>query len=586
VTGGSGSVGKRPRKLGNLFAWGSLVALTLALCLQQIVSIDYWWLLRSGQLIAETGVVPRTDVFSYTAPGASWIDIHWLFQLGLWGVYQLGGHAGAVIGKLLLVLGLVALLAPIGYRPGRTFLSVGSLGLMLLVLTERNLVRPEVASWVMLAGVLRLLDRFERRGDLWIWAIVPLELLWANFHGLFALGIALCGITLLAELARPLGDASATPRWPRVWTLLGVIAFGCLATLANPNGLEGAFYPLQQLLMVSDADSRGYFGRHIYELQPLGSMETGVLLCFMLLLLLSAASLAVNWRSVPVADLLAWSAFLYLAVGARRNAPLFAIVATPLLVRNANRWLDSHPLAPRLSRRLGLGVSLALALLAVDGARGGLYPRLGLERVPGVGVEWWRRPVAAADWLEEHGSAGPVAHGMTDGGFLIWRLHPEIPVMADGRLEVFGAALFEKLAFDSPQAFERLDAEYRFGSVLQRHDARGTGELLEHWSRQAEWRLVAVDDAAALFVRRPSDGSELEALDLDSPGLFPPPDLARPVIAELRLRMRTGFLSGVGRNDLALQTWRQARELFPGLGDAAAIEAQLRAQAQARSPSQ
>ena len=121
-----------PRKVGSLLAWVSLVALALGLSLQQIVSVDYWWLLRTGRIIAETGSVPRAAVFTYTAPGAAWINIHWLFQLGLWGAFQLGGHAGALVGKLGLVLALLALLAPIGHRPGRSFLVVGSLGLLLL----------------------------------------------------------------------------------------------------------------------------------------------------------------------------------------------------------------------------------------------------------------------------------------------------------------------------------------------------------------------------------------------------------------------------------------------------------------------
>jgi hypothetical protein len=565
--------------IGSLLAWTSLAALALGLCLQQIVSTDYWWLLSAGRLIAETGSIPRADVFTYTAPGAGWIDIHWLFQLGLWGAFQLGGHAGAVIAKLGLVLAMLAFLAPIGHRSGRSFLSVGSLGLMLLALSERNMVRPEAMSWALLAAILWLLDRFERRPDRWVWVIVPLELLWANVHGLFVLGLALCAMHLLAELARPLGDANAQIRWSRAWTLAGVIGLGALATLGNPNGLDGSLYPLQQLAMVSDAESRGFFGRWIEELKPVTTMAAGPLLCFVMLLILSGASLALNWRTVHIADVLQWSAFLYLAAGARRNAALFAIVAAPLLVRNANRWLDAHPPTPRLATPLSVGVSLILALLALDAARGELYPRMSLARVPGAGVELWRMPVAAADWLERNGSPGPLAHGMADGGFLIWRLYPDVPVMADGRLEVFGAELFEKLIFQSPEAFERLDAEYHFGAVIQRHGAGGAGELLEHWTRSPEWHLVAVDDSAALFVRGPGGPGGVQALDLDAPDVFPPLDPGRPGVNQVVLRWRTGFLSGVGRDDLALEVWGQMLQLFPEIQDGAAVEKLLRERA-------
>src|SRR5262245_52944908 len=53
--------------------WAALVVLAAALTLQDIRSTDYWWHLRAGQLIAETGAVPRHDPFTYTAPGARWI---------------------------------------------------------------------------------------------------------------------------------------------------------------------------------------------------------------------------------------------------------------------------------------------------------------------------------------------------------------------------------------------------------------------------------------------------------------------------------------------------------------------------------
>jgi hypothetical protein len=554
-------------RLARALPWTALLALAAGLCLQRILSADYWWLLRTGQLIADTGRVPHADVYTWTVPGASWVDIHWLFQLGLWGIFRLGGHEGVVLAKLAAVALVLALLAPIGHRPGRAFVGAGALGLLLLASCERFMPRPEIASWVLLAAALNLFDRFERRGDAWIWAIVPLQLLWANLHGLFALGLALCGIHLLGELALPLGDAGQRIRWPRVRVLAGVTALSCLATLANPNGLDGALYPIQQLLMVSDAESRGLFGRIIIELQPtLGSLGGGPLLALVALVALSGAALMSNWRNAPPADLLQWVAFLYLALGARRNVPIFAIVAAPLLVRHGNLWLDRRALSPRLAARATFAVSALLVLLAAGAASGGLYERMSMIRKPGLGVDWWNYPVAAADRLERDPPRGPLAHNMIQGGYLIWRLYPRVPVMFDGRLEIFGPQLFETLLFDSPAQFRALDARYGFGAVVQPLGTPGAEELFAFWTRSPEWRLVAVDDAAALFVRvRPGDPSAPPALDLDAPGLFPPIDGSRPRRDQLLLAWRTVFLASVGRSDLALRVWHRAVRLFPEL---------------------
>ena len=152
-------------RLAGAVPWLLLAALAAALAFQDIRSLDYWWHLRTGQLIAETGAVPRVDPYTFTVPGARWIDIHWLHQLGLWGLYQAGGHAAVVLASGAAVLLLLALLAPIGYRRERALVSVGVLALMLLCIAGRLQPRPEIPTFLLLAGVLRLLHRFERTGD-------------------------------------------------------------------------------------------------------------------------------------------------------------------------------------------------------------------------------------------------------------------------------------------------------------------------------------------------------------------------------------------------------------------------------------
>lgn len=554
-------------RLARALPWVALLAMAAALCLQLISTWDYWWMLRTGRLIAETGSVPRFDVYTWTAPGARWVDIHWLYQLALWGVFRIGGHEGVVLVHFALVAAVLALLAPIGRRPGRAFVSVGALALLLLASCGRFMPRPELASWVLLAAVVSLLDRFERRGDAWIWAVVPLQALWVNLHGLFALGIALVSMHLLGELARPLGHAARRMRWGRVRGLAGVTACSTLAALANPNGLDGALYPLQQLRMVSAVGSRGFFGQSVIELQPtFGSLHPVLLMCFLALAGLSAVALASRWRDFPVTDLLQWAAFLYLAIGAQRNVPLFAIVAAPMLVRYANEWLDARPPSPRRSNRLGVLLSTVLLVVAADAARGGFYPRLEMTRTPGLGIDWWRYPVAAADRLAAAPPSGPLAHSMLHGGYLIWRLYPDVPVMLDGRLEVFGPQRFAALRFDSPRSFEALDARFHFGAVVQMHNDPAARSLFEYWKLHPEWRLAAVDDCAALFVRvRPGEASPYPEIDLDAPDLFPPIDGSHRRRDEFRFLYRAIFLTAMDRPDLAAEVWDRALELFPDI---------------------
>lgn len=567
------------RRQGAWILGAALLALGLAVSFQDIRTFDYWWHLRTGAVIAETGSVPKADIYTYTVPGARWIDIHWLHQLGLYGVYSLGGHAGVVVAKGLLVTLLLGLVGAIGWRRERPWVTALGLGLMLLVAGDRLMPRPELSTFVLLAGVLLLLDRHVRRGGWGVTGVALLQLVWVNVHGLFAVGLALVGITTAAEVLRPLIAPGEALRRDRVVPLLAALGLSLLATLANPNGLEGALYPIQQLGMIGPPEERGVFGSLIAELTPpFGGQRALPPLALALLGTLSVASFAAmlaNWRRVHPADVLVWVAFAYLALGAQRNLALFAIVVTPIFVRNANEVLDRHPL-PAAFRPLATGALAALLLVAAaDVARGSFYPRIGSTREPGFGVLDVYYPVGAAEWISAHEPEGPIFHHMADGGYLIWRLYPRYPVMVDGRLEVFGPDRFVELQAAEPMRFRALDEQYDFGVALLHYSLVDMSELLRWLHLNSNWRLAFVDDVAAVFVRQTGSSPPVAELDVDAPDLLPPltgPPGLRDRIARMA---RTNFYTALHRFEKALALWEETLERYPDLEQGPILHAAL-----------
>jgi tetratricopeptide (TPR) repeat protein len=557
------------RGLVRALPWLLLVAFAVSLSLQTIRTFDYWWHLRTGQLIAETGAVPKVDPFSYTVPGARWVDIHWLHQLGLHGLYSLGGHAAVVWGKAALVLALLGILGTIGYRRERPFVTAFALALMLMVACDRIMPRPELPTFVCLAAVLALLDRHARRGDAWVYAIVGVQLVWVNLHGLFAVGIAVCAIYWVAEILYPFLAPGQAWRADHVRRLTVVMALAALASLANPNFLDGALYPLQQLDMVGPADERGWFGSVVAELvPPLGSefpLDSAILSFAAGLAALSFGAMALNWRRLHGSDPLLWVAFLYLGLGAKRNVALFAIVTAPILVRNLNEFLDARPISPRLRSAGALLVALSLAGLTTDVVRERFFLRVGQYRQPGFQAMELLYPVAQAEWIAEHQPPGPIAHHMADGGYLIWRLWPEYQVMTDGRLEVFGAEKFAEVSLAGvPERFRKLDKEYHFGSVIVHYSLLGWRDFLWWLYLNSNWALVSVDDAAALFVRVPDHGTlQQPEVDIDDPNLFPSLDGMGRVDLIVRTKARASFYYAMHRYKRALETWEGGAERLP-----------------------
>jgi hypothetical protein len=555
-------------RLANALLFASLSAFAASLCLVDIASWDYWWQLRTGQLIVDAGSIPRQDPYSFTAPGARYVDIHWLFQLMLYGLYRVGGHAGVVFAKLGFILALLALLVPIGLRRDRAWLTAVGLAIMLMLCADRILPRPELPSFVLLGAVLLMLDRFRRRPDAWVYSIVCIQLVWTNMHGLFALGIAVCAMELAGELL----DRWSEGRQPggRARRLAAVTGLSILVAPVNPNGLQGALYPLMQLDMIGSVDARR-LGATTVELQPsLGALSPFALWLAGTLVLFSFGALAYNWRRLRFADLLMWFAFLYLALAASRNLALFAIVAVPIAVRNANAALDArrpHPSGQRGGAVLAsVTASLVLLLFTADAASGRFYRRLGLVNEPGIGTMQSYFSIGAVDWIHEHRPKGPFAHNMADGALMIFFLYPSYRVMVDGRLEVYGAELLEQLRLEAPEDVQRLDARYELGGVLVHHSKYESDRLLAWLSASPHWSLVFVDAVSTLYLRSEqlADG-RIHEIDVNDPDLFPGVDDRGRVQTELRARGQALFYQALGRTARARDVIEQARALYPDI---------------------
>src|SRR5262245_23815299 len=105
--------------------------------------IDFWWHLRTGRLIAESHEVPRVDPFSFTAAGRPWVAPDWLWELGVFRLYGIGGYRAAVLLSALIVTLAYAVLYRLLRHLGANEIAAAGLVLWAAVLVVPNLgVRP------------------------------------------------------------------------------------------------------------------------------------------------------------------------------------------------------------------------------------------------------------------------------------------------------------------------------------------------------------------------------------------------------------------------------------------------------------
>jgi tetratricopeptide (TPR) repeat protein len=563
--------------------------------LQPSADGDIWWHLAAGREMVARRELLFSDPFSSGANGRPWIDVHWLFQLASYGVHEVFGLEGLVLAKCaLLGLGACLLYFSLEARRGSWARGVLATALVAGLFAARGLLllRPVIGTLVALAFFLLELERFRRDGRLRHLLVLPfVEVVWANFQGLSALGPAVVGAYALGALgSASLGHRPGFPfaredlrgslsPWQRLRRLLLTLAACSLATWATPFGLRGAALPAVLLGRLLPGEQQ-VFAQHVAENLPpfeLERLSGGEFWHFKWCLVLLALSLLAAGRRVLLSHALLLLGFAGLALLSNRNvlllywvgAPLFAVNLAPALRRLVvsafrRRGLQLAPLA-------NVGLFCALSSLSAFAA-----VREPTLREPSP----FHVPVESARRLAALPNGADVFAADHQGGYLIWRLYPRFRPYIDTRLVLRSADEFSeylRLA-DEPERFEAFQARHHFGFVVlpvmfpERYQ-----RLIAQLYESPDWKLLFTDGCEVLFGRRDLTG------DLPEPELADGGETDR-LLADLRRRFgRSPKLYAAARLSLAtlhgvLGKLPQAERALHGVDDAesAALLARLR----------
>ena len=539
-----------------------------AFCLTPLAEVDFFWHLLAGQRILATGHAPQADEFTYTSAGAPWIDTTWLFQTGAAAAHAVGGFPLLDLLKVTVVTGAFALALLTAARRQAT-LAAPLLALPGVVAAqERFTLRPEIVSFLLLGLLLLILGERRRRPALL--ALLPfLFALWANVHSLYAAGLAALFLAFAGDgvdrLRRrdPGTDSGPRPAPPfgigaGAW-IAAIVGLSLTATLLTPYRF--AAWRLAGTLLFQRLSGETVFARRIAEFQSpfSGFGGTSSVAAFAVLLGLLLFAMIFGRRALRGGDALLLAAFVVLALLARRNMALLALVAIPCAApAAASAWSDlarragrgaAPPAVSGLARSvLGIGGSVAALLLLGDIASNRFYTRDGTQRAFGTGIAPGVFPEIGAALVSRLRPAGEAFHDLADGGYLAWRWWPERRTYIDGRLEVHAERLFATWlqALQDPARFEAEARDRDIGVVLWSHrSATDAAPLLRHLAASPDWDLVHVDLESALFLRRPAGAGTRAMSSVD-------PDLADPTP---RLLLEAEAAAASARSQDPLPRW-------------------------------
>lgn len=134
-----------------------------ALALRLMVDIDIGFHLHGGEWIWQHRAFPDKDAYTYTVPNNDYIDMHWLYQLLLFGIYSLSGFEGLTVFNALLILTALGLLLVRLLSTGTPIpLALSMMVVIGLIMEIRFSIRPEVLTWSFLLLTILMLEHYLR----------------------------------------------------------------------------------------------------------------------------------------------------------------------------------------------------------------------------------------------------------------------------------------------------------------------------------------------------------------------------------------------------------------------------------------
>ena len=457
----------------------ALFPLLIIAVLLPIQPHDYWWYLRLGKDVLETGAVPVVDTYSSLQAGQPIVYQSWLSAVFLWLAIKTNGIPLTIL--------LVALLIGFAYAMLWMLMRQGGVGPRLATLltliaglsgSNNWGVRPQLFVYPLFLAVLWILLKWQNRELKFLWALIPLSFAWTNLHGSFILFFILVGLAFI------FGNGD---RKKLFWVTLVALA----VTLINPRG-----FVLWQSV-IGTFTSPGIRDLSPEWLPPLNQgWQMNIFFAWLILLVPLAAFAR---RRLSIFEWMLFLLFSWLALTGIRyviwDLFIVSMLTAFLMPESIVQWVDQ----PQDVKIPSLNFALGIIFLLIP-----------LTLLPGIREGWWKEsppsldpqtPVAAADWLVLHPELpGPMWNDVVFGSYLIHAV-PLRPVWIDTRIQVIftaeqaGQYLFVQSA--QPGWDSYLDKNHVNLLVL----ASTQPALVKAVQKSSGWCEQYHDDVALIFSR-------------------------------------------------------------------------------------
>jgi hypothetical protein len=469
------------------------------------VDPDMWHEMALAREAQRLGHLPWDDRFAYTPTVYPVVHHEWGTGEIMFRVAEYAGAPGIMALKYALTAGVAILCFWTARRRGASWVSILSVApaIILAGCYGFTTIRAQLFTMLFLALLVNWLDLDERGRRIWMLAWLPIFVIWLNVHAGFVVGLTVLAAHAVEQAIRG-----------KECQHLVILGFGLLGLVVlNPYGASYYGYLADALAMDRPM---------ILEWLPLWKNDPTTFMVYLIsVLLVVYAYMQLGWRGMPGLLVLALTAFA--ALKHTRHLSLYFVV----WLSYVPAWLDATPLGDTLQdlwqkrRKWIAGFSAVVVLLCMTRAVPAQFWKMKLPVT--IADEVTGRPMypaGAVDYLAESDFHGNLMVPFVPGGFVMWKLHPNVKVSLDGRYEVaykHGVLEENEAMYTASPGWEATLNKYATDVLLVPRNCK----LAEVIDTAKGWHRVYRDGAFELYAR---DGVALPEIDhgeMTAPAQFP-----------------------------------------------------------------
>jgi len=497
-----------------------------AASIDMIEPFDFWWNVKSGQIMAQTRSFLSTDVLAWSPVREPYYNPQWLSQLLFYAAYHASPYVLLTLRAVIITASVAILFALCRWRTNDLRAAALATLVAYFAAWTNYGMRPQLFAFIPFLIFLYLLERKDAYPKA-LPFLVPVMLYWVNVHGSFFLGVALLGIyalgTVVEKIGNPEGRAwlrSRAAMWQALW-----MAAAAATTLLNPylTGIYNYFF-----IATNDPIARAL---NVEWQPPTLNDGTGQLFYFQVLVLL--ASIYFGRRRMRPTELLLMLAFGYLALTSLRNVMWWGFATAPIMAANfvacGQRWRewkaarderrktkdDRQPTTDNSEQSIQPSdskvqsterpvLNWGIAVILVGSAL--LFTPLWRQANPLVPAPARvalapSTPENIATFLKNSNVPTPIFNYMEWGGYLEWALYPQYQMFIDGRFEARQIPVWDDyLSISRGRAdWQQTLDKYNIRTLVLSKDFHS--QLISFVSASPTWKKAYEDKQGVVFTR-------------------------------------------------------------------------------------